>query len=155
MKWFDQNSFSCLRSSANFVNGFTIAFHLCMRSLSITVSRCCRAHLLAAQHYVSLIYHRYSAGFPISLSPKCLSPARHIFTWLDCEVATWLYSTVARDALPIFLYMKHAPVRVPLMNRLGTIKCFWFLGYVSRNKATKKVSNAMSLGSWGAPWVWL
>lgn len=36
--------------------------------------------------------------------------------------------TIARDALPIFLYMKHAPVRVPLMNRLGTIKCFLFLG---------------------------
>ena len=55
--------------------------------------------------------------------------------------------TIARDALPIFLYMKHAPVRVPLMNRLGMIKCIWFLGYVSCNKATKKVSNAVSLGS--------
>src|ERR1700728_2574555 len=48
LKWFDQNSFSCLRSSANFVDGFTIAFHLCMQSLSITVSRCCRAHFASS-----------------------------------------------------------------------------------------------------------
>ena len=35
---------------------------------------------------------------------------------------------IARDALPIFLYMKHAPVRVPLMNHLGTITCFLVSG---------------------------